>query len=58
MLTKKGYIVTVKVGSILDFRQLRYNIDTGQKTSDSKSIFSILVELVKFQWMSQKNTLR
>ena len=43
-----------KVGSILDFS---FDIDTGQKTSDSISIFSISVESVKFQWMSQKKHL-
>ena len=40
-----------KVGSILDFS---FDIDTGQKTSDSISIFSISVESVKFQWLSEK----
>ena len=37
--------VTIRVGSILDFSS-DIDIDTGQKTSDSISIFSISVELV------------
>ena len=45
----------IRVGSILDF-SFDIDIDTGQKTSDSISIFSISVESVKFQWMSEKKT--
>ena len=54
------FIVTAKstsktrVGSILDFS---FDIDSGQKTSNSISIFSISVESVKFQWMSEKKHL-
>ena len=40
--------VLTRVGSILDF-SFDIDIDTGQKTSDSISIFSISVESVKFQ---------
>ena len=47
-----------KVGSILDFSfDIDIDIDTGQQTSDSISIFLISVELVKFQWMSEKKHL-
>ena len=42
-----------KVGSILDF-SFNVGTDTGQKTSDSISILSILIEMVKIQRMSQK----
>ena len=47
-----------RVGSILDF-SFDIDIDTGQKTSDSISIFSISVESVKIkiQWMSEKKDL-
>ena len=46
---------THRVGSILNF-SFDTDIDSGQKTSDSISIFSISVESVKFQWMSEKKT--
>ena len=48
-------MVLIRVGSILDF-SFDIDIDTGQRTSDSISIFSISVESVKFQWMSEKKT--
>ena len=48
--------ILYRVGSILDF-SFDIDIDTGQKTSDSISIFLISVESVKFQWMSEKKHL-
>ena len=46
--------VDLKVGSILNFS---FDIDTDEKTSDLISIFSMSIELVKFQWISQKKHL-
>ena len=42
----------VKAGSILDF-EIDIDIYTGQRFSDTISIFSILVESDEFQWISQ-----
>ena len=58
----KGSKITIypkarsKIGLILHF-SFHADTNTGQKTSDSISIFLISVEYVKFQWMSQRQPL-
>ena len=46
----------IRLGRYTGFK-FRYDIDTGQKTSDSISMFWVSIESVNFQWMSQKKDL-